>query len=107
MTSIVGVQYDVAVAGQIVMFTWHALAREVRVGIDVAVIEHQDWKRSLAVRDVHHARDLEAITPVGDQVALVRAVVAEQPTEPEVAAVVLIDQRLYRDRMRLGSLGHL
>ena len=73
------------------------------------MVEHQDWKRASAVWDVHHAGDGEPVTPVGDDVALVRPVVGQQPTKPEVATVVLlVDQRLNRDRMRgLGRFRRL
>jgi hypothetical protein len=106
MTAIVGVQDDVAMAGQVVVFPRHALAWEIAVWVDVAMVEHQDRKWSLAVGDVHDAGDLQAVTAVSDQVAPVRAVVCKQPTELEVAAVVLlVDQGLHRDRMRLRALG--
>src|SRR5215212_7776825 len=106
MTSIVGVQDDVAVACQVVVFPRHALAWEIAVWVDVAMVEHQDRKWSLAVGDVHDAGDFQAVAAVGDQVAPVPAVVCKQPTELEVAAVILlVDQRLDRDRMRLRTLG--
>ena len=49
MTSIVGVQHDVAMPRQVVVLPRHALAREVRVRVDVAVVEHEDRKRTLAI----------------------------------------------------------
>ena len=54
-----------------------------------AMVEHQDGKGALAVGDVHDARDLEPVTSVGNDVTLVRAVIAQQPTHLEVATVVL------------------
>ena len=96
MTSIVGVQHDVAVPRQIVVFPRHALARKIAVRVDVAVVEHEDGKRTLAIRDVHDTGDGQSVTAVGDDVALVRAVVREQPTHLEVTTVVLlVDQRLH------------
>ena len=60
------------------------------------MVEHQDWERTLAVRDVHDAGDGEPVTPVSDDVALVRPVVRQQSSDLEVAAVVLlVDQRLH------------
>ena len=108
MTSIVGVQHDVAMPRQVVVFPRHALARKIRVRIDVAVVEHEDRKRTLAIRDVHDTGDGQSVTAVGDDVALVRAVVREQPTHLQVTTVVLlVDQRLHRYRMRLGCLSRL
>ena len=96
MTSIVGVQHDVAVPRQIVVFPGHALARKIAVRVDVAVVEHEDRKRTLAIRDVHDTGDGQSVTAVGDDVALVCAVVREQPTHLEVTTVVLlVDQRLH------------
>jgi hypothetical protein len=60
---------------EVVGFPRHALAREIGVGVDVAMVEHQNRKRSIAIWEVHHTGDLEPVTPVGDQVALVRAIV--------------------------------
>ena len=60
---------------EVVGFPRHASAREIGVGVDVAVVEHQNGKRSIAIWEVHHTGDLEPVTPVGDQVALVRAIV--------------------------------
>ena len=72
------------------------------------MVEHEDRKRTLAIRDVHDTGDGQSVTAVGDDVALVRAVVREQPTHLQVATVVLlVDQRLHRYRMRLGRLSRL
>ena len=103
VVAVVDVQHDEAASGQVVLLPREALAGDVDVGVDVAVVEHQHRVRALTGRHVHHPGQPQAVTAVADQVALVLAGAAELPPEPQAAAVVLLlDQRLHRDRVRLG-----
>ena len=79
MTAIVGMQHDVALPGQVVVFSRHALPGEVGVGSMYPWLSTRTGNGPLP-SGTFITRNGEPITEVGDDVALVRAVVPDQPT---------------------------
>jgi hypothetical protein len=105
MIAIIGVQYYVSSAGEVVLLAHQSAAVGVDGWVDVAVVEDQGGVAARSVRDVEDAGDSEVAAGVGDEVPGVGVGAGDHLAEAEIAAVVLLrHQRRERDGIH-GSRG--